>query len=97
MKRKKLVLAANAALGPTLGILALIAYPTPQLMWLVAREDGGMHVALAIILAIAIVYSCVFQLWLVKLSSEPHMRRIFDDPGRRWPVLRRAACHQVQT
>lgn len=83
MKRKKLILALNAALGPALVMLALSVWGSSRLQWLVAREDGGMHLFLAIMLALAMVYSLVFQLWLVKLFSEPHMKRIFDDLGRR--------------
>lgn len=82
MKRKKLILALNAALGPALVMLALGTWGSSRLQWLVVRDDGGMHGVLAIMLALAMVYSLVFQLWLVKLCGEPHMRQIFDGLGR---------------
>ncbi|MCC2979045.1 hypothetical protein [Sphingomonas sp. IC4-52] len=78
MKRKKLLLAVNAAFGPALVALALNAWNLPRWRWLVARDDGGMHGVLAIMLAVVMVYSLGFQLWLVKLFFEPYLRRAFD-------------------
>jgi len=83
MKRKKQILLANAMLGPVLIALVLIAVQSTDLRPLVAREDGGMHGVVAIILAVFAVYSGVFQIWLAKIFWEPHLARAFDQIGRR--------------
>jgi hypothetical protein len=83
MKRKRHILLVNAMLGPALFALTLIAFNSSDLRPLVAREDGGMHGFVAIILAVAAVYSAVFQIWLAKIFWGPRIGRAFDQIGRR--------------
>jgi hypothetical protein len=83
MKRKNVLVAINAAFGPVLIALTMIAFRSAQFRSIVGREDGGLHGAWAITLAVALIYSFVFQLWLVKLLFEPRISRAFDQIGRR--------------
>ncbi|MDB5683565.1 MAG: hypothetical protein JWM75_1263 [Sphingomonas bacterium] len=83
MKRKNLILGLNAALAPVLITLTLVASQSDELRTLVAREDGGMHGVLAIMVAVVTAYSAVFQLWLAKIFWEPRLNRALDKNGRR--------------
>lgn len=83
MKRKKLIIGMNAAIGPLLLALLLIAGGSEHLRSYAFRGDGGMHGPIAVSLALAMLYSLVFQLWLCKIVWEPGISRAFDQIGRR--------------
>jgi hypothetical protein len=83
MKRKNIVIGLNAAIGPTLVVLTLVAHGSEQIRPLVTRADGGMRDFVAIILALAAIYSLGFQLWLAKLFWQPRINRAFNQTDRR--------------